>query len=87
MRKQIVKMECKDTFVNMLIQNNCAGKGEERQKRDLQYSGEYIHDFQGSDTVLTMGPLMVAVNDVLLDAIPVVAQEGKFECYSINRER
>jgi hypothetical protein len=56
-------------------ENNCAGKGEERQKRDLQYSGEYIHDFQGSDTVLTMGPLMVAVNDVLLDAIPVVAQE------------
>jgi hypothetical protein len=47
--------------------SNCNGKGEERKKRDLEYDGEYIHDYQGSNTVLTMGPLMVAVNDVLLD--------------------
>jgi len=33
-----------------------------------------------------MGPLMVAVNDVLLDAIPVVAQEGKIRLLTVLTE-
>jgi len=32
-----------------------------------EIEGEFYHDFQGSNRVLTMGPLMVAVNDVLID--------------------
>lgn len=46
---------------------NCRGQGQERKRRDLEIEGEFYHDFQGSNRVLTMGPLMVAVNDVLID--------------------
>jgi hypothetical protein len=46
---------------------NCRGQGQERTRRDLEYEGEFIHDYKGSNRVLTMGPLMVAVNDVLID--------------------
>lgn len=56
---------------------NCNGKGEERQKRDLAYDGEFIHDkSMGSNTVLTMGPLMVAVSDILKESVSQpIAQE------------
>ena len=62
-----------------MIQNNCNGKGEERQKRDLAYDGEFIHDkSMGSNTVLTMGPLMVAVSDILKESVSQpIAQEGQ----------
>jgi len=48
---------------------NCRGLGQERKRRDLEYAGE---DFNSElppslNRVLTMGPLMVAVNDVLID--------------------
>merc|ERR1711972_1265706 len=46
---------------------NCRGQGQERKRRELEYEGEFFHDYQGSNRVLTMGPLMVAVNDVLID--------------------
>ena len=57
--------------------NNCNGSGEERQKRDLSYEGEFIHDkSMGSNTVLTMGPLMVAVSDILKESVSQpIAQE------------
>ena len=66
--------------ITSLIQTNCNGKGEERQKRDLAYDGEFIHDkSMGSNTVLTMGPLMVAVSDILKESVSQpIAQEGQF---------
>jgi hypothetical protein len=47
--------------------NNCNGQDAERKKRDLEIDGEFIHDYQSSNTVLTMGPLMVAVSDILIE--------------------
>ena len=56
---------------NLIVsfQPNCRGLGQERKRRDLEYAGE---DFNSElppslNRVLTMGPLMVAVNDVLID--------------------
>jgi len=49
---------------------NCRGSGLERRRRDLEYEGEFIHDYKGSERVLTMGPLLVQVGDPLIENTP-----------------
>lgn len=70
--------------IKLIFKPNCRGLGQERKRRDLEYAGE---DFNSElppslNRVLTMGPLMVAVNDVLIDPSRhggLNAPEGKYE--------
>lgn len=48
--------------------DNCRGEGQERKRRDLDYEGVFDHTREVSNRVLTMGPLMVAITDVLMDS-------------------
>lgn len=70
-----IYLHCEVDICNKTIEQclgdapNCRGLGQERKRRDLEYAGE---DFNSElppslNRVLTMGPLMVAVNDVLID--------------------
>jgi hypothetical protein len=57
---------------------HCSGQGLERKRRDLEYQGEFIHDdsyARPRERVLTMGPLMVAANDVLISESPSRLEE------------
>merc|ERR1712176_582319 len=49
-------------------QAGCNGEGLERNRRDLEIEPTMESNMKVSNRVLTMGPLMVAVNDLLVDA-------------------
>ncbi|CBY20354.1 unnamed protein product [Oikopleura dioica] len=49
-------------------QAGCSGEGLERNRRDLEIEPTMESNMKVSNRVLTMGPLMVAVNDLLVDA-------------------
>ena len=54
----------------------------ERNRRDLEIEPTMESNMKVSNRVLTMGPLMVAVNDLLVDASSSrLADEGKISPY------
>ena len=60
----------------------CNGEGLERNRRDLEIEPTMESDMKVSNRVLTMGPLMVAVNDLLVETSSSrLADEGKFRFF------
>lgn len=70
--------ECSCESMIYIFYQGCNGEGLERNRRDLEIEPTMESNMKVSNRVLTMGPLMVAVNDLLVDASSSrLADEGK----------